>query len=581
MTLCLSSKIASELDAEQRAAVGADEPAIAVLAGPGSGKTRTLSFRARHLLETHKTGNALLLTFTNKAAAEMKSRALESAKVPSGRLTASTFHTFCADVLRAHGELASINRDFEILDIPEARALQERVAKENSVPATYSVQFQRRRIRGVALSKGAALFGDLYQAAKAKAGVVDFDDLIVLVAKLFENRIDVAQAYAARFTHILVDEFQDTNALQLAVVQSIAKHAQTVSIFADDDQAIFGFAGAEPVNIRRFIDGFRAAVYPLTVNYRSGSNIVALANTIISATPGSSGRRMKAHHDGGKVEVRSFATLEDEASKIATEIAGCVAQAARTADIAVLVRSGWRANRIVEELVVRGVPVSDWRGDAYAPESRRILSACIAAVRGQLNARQIETLTGVMRVNATHGAMDTEQFIEMHATQPLAIGLSKMRDMVFQGAAAHEIAGAARDAVKAQDQELGASLDEIVNSVAQFEVYDKEFSLEHLLSELALGSLGRAPTAAGGVKVASLHRTKGLQWRVVYLVGLEEGHLPDWRSDTDSGLLEERRLLFVGVSRAEESLIITRCRAVNGRSKLPSRFLKEMGTEAH
>ena len=149
--------------------------------------------------------------------------------------------------------------------------------------------------------------------------------------------------------------------------------------------------------------------------------------------------------------------------------------------------------------------------------------------------------------------------------------------LVFNGASPHQIARAAQDAVTAQNAELGASLTSIVESVAHFELYDKEFSLEHLLSELALGSIGRAPTTGGGVKIASLHRTKGLQWKVVYLVGLEEGHHPDRRSVEDKDLFEERRLCFVGVSRAEERLVITRSRTSGGYPRQPSRFLREMG----
>jgi ATP-dependent DNA helicase UvrD/PcrA len=566
------------MDVEQRAAVEAKERAIAVLAGPGSGKTRTLSFRARHLLECDKQGSALLLTFTNKAAAEMKSRALDAAGVPSRRLTASTFHTFCAEVLRAHGALIGVNSDFEILDGREARNLDQSVSGQNSISSNVAQLFQDRRLRGIKLSEEAKRFGELYQTAKKAAGVVDFNDLIVFAADLFAGRPDIAQAYAARYPHILVDEFQDTNAAQLTVIHSIASHAKTVSIFADDDQAIFGFAGAEPVNIRRFVELSGATTYPLTVNYRSASKIVAVANLIIAATPGSSGRRMRAHHQGGDVVLRSFRDLDEEAIDIGAEITGAVSRDTGTANIAVLVRSGWRADRIVQELSARGIPVSDWRGETQTPESRRLLGACLSAVRGGLNSRQVEALSAVMSVEPL-GALSTEEFLAMHKNMPLALGLSKMRDLVFEGASAHRIASAARDAVAAQSAELGASLDEIVGSVAQFELYDKEFSLEHLLSELVLGSIGRAPTEGGGIKVASLHRTKGLQWEIVYLVGLEEGHHPDWRSDQGKGLLEERRLCFVGVSRAEDRLIVTRCRSTNGRPRQPSRFLNEMSLD--
>jgi DNA helicase-2/ATP-dependent DNA helicase PcrA len=576
MTSSASSSKAFTLDSEQKAAVEAKEPAIAVLAGPGSGKTRTLSFRARHLLFDDKNASALLLTFTNKAAAEMKSRALDVAGVPSRRLMASTFHTFCADVLRAHGDLVGISRDFEIMDGREARQLAMNVATSNSMPSKLALQFGDTRLRRGRVSEELKRFGELYQAAKRKAAAVDFDDLVVGVADLFDSRRDIVQAYAGRFRHILVDEFQDTNAVQALIVHSLAAYAKTVSIFADDDQAIFGFAGAEAANIYRFVKTSGARVYPLTVNYRSGSNIVAVANSIIAASPSSSGRRMRAHRSGGSVELRPYQTIEQEAGDIGAEISGMVSRGAATADIAVLVRSGWRATLILEDLQRRGIPISDWRGETHTPEDRRLLAACLAAVRGTLNARQVEVLSAVMQVEPG-GAMDTEAFIAKYAKTPLAIGLSKMRDLVFGGASPHQIARAAQDAVALQNTELGGSLTSIVESVAHFELYDKDFSLEHLLSELALGSIGRAPTMGGGVKVASLHRTKGLQWQVVYLVGLEEGHHPDRRSVEDKDLFEERRLCFVGVSRAEERLVVTSSKTTSGYPRQRSRFLTEMG----
>jgi DNA helicase-2/ATP-dependent DNA helicase PcrA len=574
MTSLPSSNTA--LDEEQRAAVEAQERAIAVLAGPGSGKTRTLSFRARHLLQKDKDGSALLLTFTNKAAAEMKSRALDVAGVPSRRLAASTFHTFCADVLRAHGALVGINQDFEILEGRDARQLGSNVATQNGMAPGIFQRLSEARLRRAKFSADLERFDQLYRTVKREAGAVDFDDLVVIVADLFTSRQDVVQAYATKYPHILVDEFQDTNAVQLAIVQSVASSARTVSIFADDDQAIFGFAGAEAGNIARFIQITGAKVYPLTVNYRSASNIVAVANTLIEATPSSSGRRMRANREGGTVECRSYRTAEEEAIDVGAEIAGQVSRGVNTTDIAVLVRSGWRADLILGDLQKRGMPVSDWRGESHTPESRRLLAACLATVRGTINVRQIQILSEVMGVEPTE-ATDTEAFLATHSARPLAVGLSAMRDLVFGGASPHQIARAAQEAVSAQDVELGMSLEDVVESVGHFELYDKEFSLEHLLSELALGSLGRAPTIGGGIKIASLHRTKGLQWKIVYLVGMEEEHHPDFRSTIDKQLIEERRLCFVGVSRAEEHLVITWSGQTRGWTRRPSRFLAEMG----
>lgn len=561
------------LDEEQRAAVQATEAAIAVLAGPGSGKTRTLSFRARYLLAADPQAHALLLTFTNKAAAEMKARAL-SASAPSARLSASTFHTFCVDVLRAHGELVGVLPDFEILDEEGARELADQAKVATSLP-NYRREWSDARLRRLDPEPRVQRFGEAFQALKAAEGVVDFDDLVVAVATLFAAQEAIVQAYADKYQHVLVDEFQDTNAVQSVIVRALATYAKTVSIFADDDQAIFGFAGAEAANIARFIEASGAKVYPLTVNYRSGEAIVEVANRLIAASPSASRRTMRAHRAGGSVELLEFATLEAEAAAISSSVAGLIAGKVPPSEIAILVRSGWRAKLIVESLNTRGIPVSDWRGETFTPQDRRLLTACLSVIRGLLNARQAATLCKLIGIEPV-GRVESEDFLKAHAANPFIAGLSAMKDIVFAGASPHTIAQAAQAAVLTLDAELGASLDGIVESIANFELYDREFTLEHLLSELALGSIGRPPTEGGGVKVASLHRTKGLQWRHVFLVGLEESHHPDRRSVSAEDLAEELRLCFVGVSRAENHLSVTWSRTSGEYGRSPSRFLGHM-----
>lgn len=560
------------LDPEQLAAVKAPERAIAVLAGPGSGKTRTLSFRTRYLLSNDAQACALLLTFTNKAAAEMKARSLGVSGLPSRRLQASTFHTFCADVLRSHGELVNVPKEFEILDREESEELAGTIVAATAVKR-YLRDWSAARLRQHAISRDLNIFGSAYQEAKKIAGVVDFDDLVVRVAELFARHQNVTRAYSAKFRHILVDEFQDTNAVQFSIVDSLAAHAATISIFADDDQAIFGFAGAEAINIRRFITKLQAKVYPLTVNYRSGEHIVEIANKLIAADPSASGRRMQAHWEGGEVRTMNHFTVEQEANVIAAEISAAVSAGVPTSDFAILVRSGYRANHVFQQLQARGLPVSDWRGDTHAPPERRIFASCLAVTRGSLSARQVQRLCALMDVPATEEE-GTDAFLRRHESQALARGLSRVRQLAFEGASPHTIARAVQVAVAEQDAEMGESIESIVAAIASFEFYDKDFTLEHLLAELALGSIGRAPTEGGGIKLASLHRTKGLQWKVVYLVGLEQGHLPDFRT-TD--LSEERRLSFVGVSRAEETLIVTYSQSDGRYSKDPSPFLAEMG----
>lgn len=562
-----------QLDDEQRAAVHADEHAIAVLAGPGSGKTRTLSHRARHLLRSQPDTKALLLTFTNKAAAEMKNRAVGVAAVRSDRLDAGTFHSFGMRLLRSHGAMIGLATDFEIMDDIEAREFAATVAVTAGVDDTFG-PWQHHRLRRTQPSEATAAFGAAYQAAKLADEVVDFDDLVVYTADLLNEHEELARAYGGRYAHLLVDEFQDTNAVQFDIVQAIAPHTQTVSVFADDDQAIFRFVGAETANIRRFVEALGAVEYPLTCNYRSRQRIVDCANALIAADPRASGRTMRADKVGGEVDLRAYDSVEHEAEEIADEVEQILAETS-AASIAMLVRSGYRANELVTALHRRGVPVTDWRGDAYEPQERRTFATAMSALRGTLTGRRARNLCALLDVDETEHT-STHEFLNSVAENPVAHELLHLRQMAFDGAGAIDLARQAQIAVAAGDPNAGAKIAPLVDAVADFVTHDPEFSVDDLLSELALGSGGRPPTQGGGVRVATLHKTKGLQWPIVYLLGLEEGHTPDYRSDEDD-LPDERRACFVGVCRAEDRLVLTFAQRFRTHQRQPSRFLAEMG----
>lgn len=562
------------LDLQQQAAVAAPERAIAVLAGPGSGKTRVLSHRARHLLALHTGSSALLLTFTNKAAAEMKARALAVAVVATHRIRAETYHSFAMRVLRSHGAHVGIEPDYDILDVDEQKQLAKDVALSAGIQ-DLRARWTEQRLRQVLPEREVASFGERYEQAKRDAGVVDFDDLIIYAAELFQQRPAIAQAYATRYPHLLVDEFQDTNAAEFALVRALALHASTISVFADDDQAIFGFAGAEADNIRRFSGELQARQYPLTTNYRCREAIVSCANRLIAANASGSGRQMKASKSGGDVVTEVFRDMTDEAASVCDGIAAQIEAGASPAHISVLVRNGYRAREILSELTRRQIPVSNWLVATYNSAEQRVVRACLSVARGTLTARcrqRLCELLGVEDSDAT-GALD---FLQPHADKPGVQNLLNIHRLANEGASVLRIVeevGYCIDAVET-DREWYA---DFVAEVQAFIEHDPDYSLEHLLSELALGGKGGAPTESGGVKVATLHRTKGLQWPIVYLVGMEDEHLPDYRIETDEDLQEERRLCFVGVCRAEDRLVLTRITQFKGHHKDPSPFLAEMG----
>jgi DNA helicase-2/ATP-dependent DNA helicase PcrA len=575
----VSDALAEELplDDEQRAAVYSTDVALAVLAGPGSGKTRVLSYRARHLLTQDPGARALLLTFTNKAAAEMKARTLDVALVTSDRIWASTFHTFAMRVLHAHGDLAGIGRDFEVLDNEERNEIAEEASRDANVSNRYTRWSYLRLRRQQPHEAEVVAFGSAYERAKRGLHALDFDDLVVYTADLFEQHPDVAEAYGTRYPHLLVDEFQDTNAAQFAIVRALSSTAHTVSVFADDDQAIYQFAGAEAANVRRFIAELGASPYPLTINYRCREAIVTCANRLIAADPSASGRRMRAFHPDGEVRSLVFTTIEEEAAAVAGEIAGLIErEEARPPDIAVLVRSGFRVRELLPELDNVGIPVTNWLGQSYEPEERRTLRICLSVVRGRLDDRQARRLFSLLMIPESE-ERDPRAILEQYGHVPAAPLLLEMRERAWAGAQVRDVVERAQAAAATIDPALGDAIAPVVEAVAAFQDYDPEFSLDHLLAELALGGAGGPPTVGGGIKVASLHRTKGLQWPHVYILGLEEGRLPDYRARTPEAIREERRACFVGVCRAEQRLTLTRTHFYKVIREHPSRFLAEMG----
>jgi DNA helicase II / ATP-dependent DNA helicase PcrA len=375
------------LDDEQRAAVEAPERAIAVLAGPGSGKTRVLSYRARFLLLRDKNANCLLLTFTNKAASEMKSRAIAVNPVISKRIRAGTFHNFALSVLRNHGPHVGIQADFDVLDEGERAELAARAA-QTAGTVDHGNSWSTQRLRLQLATAEVAKFGAAFEAIKRSEGVVDFDDLIVNAVRLFREKPDIARAYAANYQHILIDEFQDTNAAQFALVRALTEHAapaSTIGVFADDDQAIFGFAGAEAKNIARFCDELQAKTYPLTTNYRCAAAIVSVANRLIRANR-ANGRHMKSARPAGNVVVRDYDNADQEAVAVCTEIEGLIASGTDPQRISILVRSANRAAAIRATLAARHIPFSNWLGASYNAAESRLVRLCLTVARPVLTA---------------------------------------------------------------------------------------------------------------------------------------------------------------------------------------------------
>lgn len=566
-----------ELDDEQCKAVEATERAIAVLAGPGSGKTRVLSYRTRRLLQNDRESKALLLTFTNKAAAEMKARALDVAVVSSDRIWASTFHTFGLRILRNHGELVGVSPDFEIADSDEQKELAEE-ATARAGTKNWATRWSYLRVRRQPVEEDAvARWGAAYEALKGSEDLLDFDDLIVHTADLFGQHRAVAESYGGQYAHLLVDEFQDTNPAQFAIVRTLCEFATSVGVFADDDQAIYRFAGAEAANVQQFAAELEAKTYPLTMNYRCRDEIVKVANRLIAADTQASGRRMRARYPGGEVRTLEFPTVEREAHELADEIEELIGDGVAPGEIAILTRARFRIRLILEQLEARGVPVSNWLGASFETEERRALGSALCAVRGQLSDRQAKRFCEFLEIDESD-ERDPVAILE-GVDRPACAPLLRLREIVWAGGDIAAVLEQVNIGVCTAKPLLERPMANLVEVIRGFTRFDAEFSLEHLLAELALGAIGGAPTATGGVKIATLQSTKGLQWPHVYIVGLEDGRLPSFRVETEEEMREERRICFVGVCRAEHRLTLTRTDWYFTHRQRPSPFLDEMGLE--
>ena len=562
--------MSEDLNCQQRAAAESEFRVIAVLAGPGSGKTRTLSGRTRHLLTGDPTNQALLLAFMNKAAAEMKARCLDGAPFAANRIWAGTFHAFGAALLRSHGHLLEIDPDFEILDRDDA------VGLGGAGPDAFT-RWSKARVERQSERHPLTSYGSEYEAAKRRENALDFDDLIVLASKLLESNHDLAQAYGQRYPHLLIDEFQDTDASRFAIIRALAPHVRTISMFADDDQAIMGFAGADRANVQHFCRELDAKIYPLTCNYRSTAAIVAAANRLLAADPAGSDRRMEADRSGGHVALWEFHDDQSEAAEIAAFVSRRLNDCAPE-DIAILVRNAYQGDSVEAALRAVGVPLSDWRGDLVDGEIRKTAAACLAILRPRLASRH-ETRICDLAAAEFVGHGDSELLIAALSGNPVIDELKRMRMAALGGASVVEVVEHLETLVLAGAPELEPEMQSLVASVRAFAAHDPEFSVEHLLTELALKSGGYAPTATGGVKLSTLHRTKGLEWPIVILACADQGVLPDYRNLLGAKLSEERRLCFVGVTRAEEELILTHAAWRGNRSRPRSQFIGELGID--
>jgi len=656
----------ASLNPEQRAAVEALDGPVLVLAGAGTGKTRVLTTRLAHLLSTGraKPWGVLAVTFTNKAAREMRERVEKLLGPGAGGLPwLGTFHSISARMLRTHAELVGLKNNFTILDTDDQIRLLKQIIEAENIDekrwpgralAGLIDSWKNRALtpdrvpKGEAYSfadgKGANLY-DIYQARLKILNACDFGDLLMHMIWIFQNHQDVLEAYHRKITHLMVDEYQDTNVAQYLWLRLLAQASKNLCVVGDDDQSIYGWRGAEVDNILRFEHDFPGAqVIRLERNYRSKGHILAAASQLIAHNRGRLGKTLFTDDDEGhRVKVRGVWDGEAEARLVADDIEAWVQSNRSYADCAVLVRAAWQMRAFEERFLMLRIPYKVIGGPRFFERAEvRDAHAYLRLIRSEDDDLAFERVVNQPKRGVGEG---TIQKLHAHAGKPPVRfvtdngplfdadtgevvteqeagpgGATRFRSLA---AAARELTLTdelplkARTALRAflndldrwrdkareishvelaeivldesgytemlrndkspQAQTRLENLKELVQSMGQYD------SLEAYLEHVALVLDIEAESEGDNVHLSTLHAAKGLEWPLVFLPGWEEQVFPSQRSideNGEKGLEEERRLAYVGITRARESARISFAanRQIYGRwqTVLPSRFIDEL-----
>ncbi len=632
------AQLASTLNPAQKEAVTAPPEHRLVLAGAGSGKTRVLTHRIAWLIavEGISPHSVLAVTFTNKAAAEMRHRIEELINVPIRAMWVGTFHGIAHRMLRLHWKEARLPQNFQILDADDQQRLVKRVLRSLEMPEE---QWPVKLVTGFINSRkeegirpGAIQDqGDFSQRQLVRAytayeqqcqtnGLVDFAELLLRAFELCRDHADIQAHYRQRFRHILVDEFQDTNTLQYAWLRVLAGSTGTIFAVGDDDQSIYGWRGAKVENMLRLAKDFPGIeTVRLEQNYRSTGTILKAANGLIAKNSGRLGKNLWTDSgDGEPIQLYAAFNEYDEAEFVVTRMKGHLDGRCRYSDIAVLYRSNAQS-RVLEEALIRNrIPYRIYGGLRFFERMEvrdalaylRLLSsrdddssferAVNTPARG-IGATTIERLRQVARdagvslwkaarnagASLGRSAGNLKQFLDLidalaaeTAGQPLARVMEQV--ITRSGLRDHY-----RKEKGEQAEARLENLDELINAARGFERPMDDEATDPLTSFLAHAALEAGEQQAGegedSVQLMTLHSAKGLEFPVVFLVGMENGLFPHQRAVEEGNLEEERRLCYVGLTRARKQLYLSyaEVRRVHGAEQLgmPSLFLREIPTE--
>lgn len=635
------------LNEQQKEAVLHTEGPLLILAGAGSGKTRVLTHRIAYLIEEKGINpwNILAITFTNKAAGEMRERVDNLVGFGSESIWVSTFHSMCVRILRRHIDLLGFDTNFTIYDTDDQKTLMKDICKllqidtklfrERSLLAAISQaknemitpeEFRIQAQGDFSRQKIASVYEEYEKQMRAN-NALDFDDLLVKAVQLFQTQADVLDYYQERFRYIMVDEYQDTNTVQFELVRLLSAKYRNLCVVGDDDQSIYKFRGANIRNILDFEQVFPdAKVIKLEQNYRSTSNILNAANAVIRHNHGRKDKTLWTDNgEGDKINVRQFDTAFDEAEYIVGDIRERVESGkAAYNDHAILYRTNAQSRMFEEKFVTANIPYKIVGGiNFYARREIKDLLAYLKTIdngRDDLAVRRIINvpkrgigLTSINRVqeyasgreigfyealravdlipNIGRGASKLESFvalIEHFKTDAKELTISELMQEILEETGYIE-------SLKEEGSEEAESrienIDELISKITAYEETcedrDEPATLNGFLEEVALvADIDSLDESNDYVVLMTLHSAKGLEFPHVYLAGMEDGIFPSYMTITADDLEEveeERRLCYVGITRAEEELTLTcaRRRMIRGETQYNkmSRFLKEIPME--
>ncbi|WP_028116570.1 DNA helicase II [Ferrimonas senticii] len=633
------SPLVASLNDKQRAAVEAAPGAVLVLAGAGSGKTRVLTHRIGWLLEEQGESpySILAVTFTNKAAKEMRERIEKLANAPMGRMWIGTFHGLAHRLLRAHHNEAKLPEGFQILDADDQQRLLKRIIRtlnldEKKWPPRQAMGYiNAKKDEGLRPQHIDASYHPVertwlqiyqaYQEACDRAGLVDFAELLLRAHELWLNHPPLLRHYQNRFRHILVDEFQDTNTIQYAWIRMLAGDQANVMIVGDDDQSIYGWRGAKVENLSQFLKDFPGAeTIRLEQNYRSTGTILKAANALVAHNSDRMGKELWTDDaDGDSISIYSAFNELEEARYIVGQIKRYHEEGGNLADCAILYRSNAQSRVMEEALLHRNVPYRIYGGlrfferqeikdalgylrlianrdDDAAFEriintpARGIGTRTIDIIRSTARSEGITLWHACRRLLADSGlagraATAVRNFMELIASleaETEEASLKNRTDHVIQ----HSGLLAMYQAEKGEKSEARVdNLKELVTAAGSFIKPDDADEMDDLNAFLANAALEAGERQAGesedAVQMMTLHTAKGLEFPQVFICGVEEGLFPSQMAlDEGNRLEEERRLCYVGMTRAMKKLTLTHAesRRIYGRETLAriSRFVQEI-----